>query len=64
MWTYSAPPGELLLDITHLFEDFLFVFAELLIFQFPLAELCLQSLDALIQCQLVSVWCDTDALSI
>lgn len=63
MRIYSASPGELLLlllDITHLFEDFLFVFAELLIFQFPLAEFCLQSLDALIQRELVSVWWDTD----
>lgn len=49
---------------THLFEDFLFVFAKLLIFQFPLAEFCLQSLYALVQCKLVTVWWDTDTLRI
>lgn len=58
-WIYSE-----LLDLTHLFEDFLFVFAQLLVFQFPLAEICLQPLDALIQCKFVSVWGGTDTLRV
>lgn len=41
-------------DLTHLFEDFLLVFAQLLIFQLPLAAFCLQLLDALVQCEFVS----------
>lgn len=60
LWIYSTSPGRLLLDITHLFEGFLFVFAELLIFHFPLTEFCLQSLDALVQRKLVSVRWNTD----
>lgn len=40
--------------MSHLFEDLLFVLAELLIFKFPLTEFSFQPLNALTQCKLVS----------